>query len=129
MDAIIHAKELADEIFEMTKRLVLTGETEKEETEIEAYVTLLEEREPLVDELSDLRQQLSDEELSSPQFEEIAKIVSAITEMDKAHLRFVEHKHKKVQASYKEVKQGQRLNAGYNPVQVDTISSKFDMKQ
>jgi hypothetical protein len=123
------AKELAEQIYELTKALVLTGEKEQEEAEVEAYTILLDEREPLIEELTDLRQQMDESEVSSPEFEEIKQTIAKITELDKMHLRFMQHKHKGAQASYKEIKIGQRIHAGYNPLPGNEVSSKFDVKQ
>jgi len=113
----------------MTKSLILSGKKEVESEEIEAYELLLEEREPLIDELSDLRQQLDSEEASSPEFEQIKKIISEITEIDKKHIEIMKRIQKGVQASYKEIKQGQRIHKGYSPLPGNEVSSKIDMKQ
>jgi hypothetical protein len=83
----------------------------------------------LVDELSDLRQQIDDDEASSPEFFEIKKIISKITLLDKKHVEFMEKMRKDVQNSYKEIKQGQRIHKGYNPLPGDEVASKFDIKQ
>lgn len=128
MEPLKQAAEIAAQILEKTKALVLTGAKEQEETEVEAYVALLEEREPLIDELTDLRQQIDENELSSAEFEKIKKIIAQIADLDKKHVAIIEHLHKGAQASYKEVKQGQRIHAGYNPLPGNEVSSRVDIK-
>jgi hypothetical protein len=129
MENLKHAKELAEQILEMTRELTLSGEKENEALDVENYLALLDEREPLVDELSDLRLQISDEEASSAEFIQIKKIISMITEMDKKHIAHMETIRKDVQSSYKGIKQGQRIHKGYSPLPGDEVSSKIDMKQ
>jgi len=128
MEALQQARELSGQILEMTASLVLTGAKEFEEAEVEAYLLLLDEREPLVDELTDLKNQLGSSELSSAEFEEIKKIISEITEIDKKHIKIMEHMRNGVQESYKEVKQGQRIHAGYNPLPGNEVSSTINVK-
>lgn len=128
MEPLKQAKELADQVLEMTKALVLTGEKSNEITEAESYFLLMDEREPLIDELTDLRQQLCEEELSSSEFAEIAKVITQITDIDKGHLKIMEHFHKNAKSSYRDVKMGQRINAGYNPLPGNEIPSKFDVR-
>lgn len=129
MDTLIRAKELAEQILEITKSLVLTGIKENAETELEEYINVYDEREPLIEELTDLRQKLDENESQLPQFAEIVKILSQVTAMDKRNEATMAEMCKGAQASYKEVKQGQRLNAGYNPISGDVISGGFDTKQ
>ena len=128
MEALIQAKELADQILEMTLALVLTGAKENEEAEAEAYFALVEDREPLIEELTDLRLQIGEREAASEEFEEIKKVINQITALDKSHLNTMEHLHKNVRTSYKEIKQGQRIHAGYNPLPGNEVSSKFDVR-
>jgi hypothetical protein len=89
----------------------------------------MSEREPLIDELSDLRQQLDGDELASTEFSQITKIITEITTLDKRNLESMERIRKSVQASFKEVKQGQKIHAGYNPIQGDEVSSTINIKQ
>jgi len=129
METIQQAKEIAEQILEMTKALVLTGEKEQEEAEAEAYSVLMDEREPLVYELTDLREKIDSEEAASQEFAEIVKIISEITNLDKKNAALAEHMLESVQLSYKEVKQGQRINAVYNPIQGNEVSSTINIKQ
>ena len=127
METLALARELADEIYRLSKLLGITGDKENEEAELEAYYNHLEEREPLVEELLDLKLQIDEDEAKSPEFLEIKKVIEKITELDKKHLDFVEKIHKTVQASYKEVKQGQRINSVYNSLSSSEMASQFDI--
>ena len=129
MEAIKQAEEIARQILEMTNALTLTGEKENEETEIEAYSLLMDEREPLVDELTDLRHQIDDDEAASPEFAQVLKIIAQITDLDKKHSESMNLMRDSVQSSYKEVKQGQRINEGYNPLPGNEVSSTINIKQ
>jgi len=128
-DALQQAKELADEILEMTKELFLTGEQEREEEEVESYVNLMEEREPLVEHLTELKLMIDETMANSEEFAAIQKTIAEITELDKRHLEFMERKLKVVKDSYQKVKLGQRLQTGYNPLPGNEIPSRLDIKQ
>jgi hypothetical protein len=129
MEAINQAREIAEEILEMTKSFVITGDKSQQEEDVEVFLALLEDREPLIDELSDIRQQLDDDELASPEFAEVVKILNQVTELNKKHMEEMENMRQSVQGSYKEIKQGQRIHAGYNPLPGNEVSSKFDIKK
>jgi hypothetical protein len=113
----------------MTQAVSVTGEKETEAVEAETYANLMNEREPLVDELTDLRLQISQEEAATPEFEEITQAIKKITALDKAHLAVMEKLHAKTQKSYKGVKQGQRMFSGYNPLPGTEVPSTVDIKQ
>jgi hypothetical protein len=129
MEAIRQAKEAAEEILEMTKALVLTGAKEREEEEVEAYALLMDEREPLINELADLREQIDGEERETPEFAEVVQIILEITALDKKNAELMERVRESIQLSYKGVKQGQRISAGYNPLQGDEASITINIKQ
>jgi hypothetical protein len=128
MEVLARAEELVDEILEMTKALTLTGDKEQREAEVTAYALLMEEREPLVDELTELRQQITDEEAASAEFTAITETIARITALDKKHVKFMGELRDDTQTSYKEVKLGQRIHAGYNPLPGNEVSSVFDIK-
>jgi hypothetical protein len=128
-DALQLAKELTDEILEMTQALFFSGEKELEEQEVENYVNLMEEREPLIEQLTELKLVIDETMASSADFAAIKQTIAEITELDKSHLEFMQHKHKGVKDSYQKVKQGQRIHTGYNPLPGNEVSSRFDMKQ
>jgi anion-transporting ArsA/GET3 family ATPase len=127
MEALTQAKEVVDAILEMMENFTLTGDKENEEAESEAYIALIDEREPLVEELTDLRQQITDEEVATPEFEEIKRVIEKITTLDKRYADGIKHHHKNAQTSYREIRQGRRIFAGYNPLPGDEVSSKFNV--
>jgi hypothetical protein len=113
---------------ELTKALVLTGAEEAEEQEIAAYATLMEEREPLVAKLTELKQEIDSEMLSSPEFAAIRQAIQAIADLDSRHLAIISRMREHVQKSHKEVKIGQRIHAGYVDLAPDSTSRRFDIK-
>jgi len=129
MTALAQAKEIVDKMLARAKKLDFTGEKEHEESELEVYMEFLDEHETLIEELTDLKLQLDEDELASAEFEGIKSTVAEITELYKMHTGLFEHLQKNARDSYKEVKQGQRINRGYNPLQGDEVSSSFDIKQ
>ena len=127
MGSIAKAKELTSNILEMTKALTLTGEPEKVEVEVTAYVELIEKREPIVRELSKLN--FDEKTRSSKEFQSIRQSVACISELDKKHMEFVHEIHETIKDTIKLAKQGQRLNKGYQAMSQDDVSSRFDIKQ
>jgi len=124
------AKEIVDEIYSVTKKVVLTGERENEEAETQYYANLMELREPLVEELSKLRSKIDQKMAASAEFSRIRKTLEDIRTMDMSHLKYIEHIRSNVQGSYKDVKQGQKLHAGYQAYSNDESGSRmFDKKQ
>jgi hypothetical protein len=129
METLRLAKELSGKILSLTKALVLTGEKEKADAEAEAYSALMDEREPLVNELTDLRLQIDEAEAASAEFAEIKKVITQITDIDKQHLAVMERLRQDAQKSYRGVKQGQRIHVGYNPLSGDEAPSRIDVTQ
>ena len=128
-DILQHAKELADDILRLTNALVITGEKEQELAEIEDYITLMDEREPLIEQLTELQPSIEAAMAKSPLFEAIKQTIAEIAKLDKVHLQLMEQKHSEIKVSYKEIKQGQRIHAGYSPLPGTEGYSKFDVTQ
>ena len=124
---VAKAKELTGKVLEMTKALALTGEPEKVEAEVAAYVELIEKREPLVQEL--LKLDFDEKTRSSKEFLVVKQTISDISELDKRHMEFVQEMHETIKDTIKLAKQGQRLNKGYQALAQDDVSSRFDIKQ
>jgi hypothetical protein len=129
MEALRQAKELSEKILSLTQALILTGEKENADAETDAYVALLDEREPLINELTDLRLQLDETEITSDEFAAIKSVITQITDLDKMHLAVMERLRESAQKSYRGVKRGQRIHAGYNPLSGDEAPSRIDLKQ
>jgi len=128
VEPLKQAQEVADKILKMTRSIALTGKKEEAEQEAEAFSVLMDERESMIDELTDLRLQIDPSEADSAEFKAILKTINQITELDKAHMVIMESFREEAQASYKEIKQGQRIHAGYNPLPGDEASSKINIK-
>ena len=127
MNSVAKAKELTDKILGMTRGLSLTGEPEKVEAEVTAYVEHIEKREPLVQEL--LKLDIDEKTRSSKEFLGVKQAIADISELDKTHMEFVQEMHETVKDTIKLTKQGQRLNKGYQALAQDDVSSRFDVKQ
>jgi hypothetical protein len=129
MDKLKEAKEFAKEILEITGGLKFSGNSENEENEIEAYAKAMEERQPLVDKLMELKKEIDAVMASSPEFGEIKQIIGNIADLDKNHLVFLNNIKNSVQQSHKVIKQGQKIHEGYMGLPPDSESSRFDIKQ
>ena len=127
MNSVAKAKELTGKILEMTRGLSLTGEPEKVEAEVTAYVEHIEKREPLVQEF--LKLDIDEKTRSSKEFLGVKQAIADISELDKTHMEFVQEMHETVKDTIKLTKQGQRLNKGYQALAQDDVSSRFDVKQ
>jgi hypothetical protein len=129
VDALTQAKQLVDEIYKLTKELVLTGDERLEEQEVEAYVALMEAREPLVGQLTELRQKVDATTVSSVEFSAIKQTIADIANLEKEHLATIGYMRDGAQESFKGLKHGQKIRAGYNTQPVESMSRMFDMKQ
>ena len=127
MDNVLRAKKLTGIILEKTKRLALTGDAEKVEEEVAAYVELIESREPLVKELSKL--DFDEQMRSSHDFKIIKQTIADIAEIDKQTMELVQEMHETIKDAIKLVKQGQRINKGYQALSPEIVSARFDIKQ
>lgn len=116
-------------MLEMTQELKLVGTEDREAEEVEAYAKLMEDREPLVEKLMELKKEIDAVKASSPEFEAIKKTIADITALDKEHLEFMAYKRNSVEASHKKVKQGQKIHTGYTDLPLDSGSRMFDTKQ
>jgi dihydroorotase-like cyclic amidohydrolase len=112
--------ELVNTIFNMTSRLVLTGEPELMEKEVDAYHNLMEEREPLIAALMKLSKKPDENE---------AKIINEIIELDKKHQQIINKMMDSVKSSIKEIKSGKRLNNVYGHLHDNESIGLLDAKQ
>ena len=127
MEIVAKAKQLTDRILEMTKQVSLTGEPQKVEEEVAAYVELIERRGPLVKELAAF--DFDEKTRSSNEFLPVKETIAAISELDKEHMEIVQDMHESIKDAIRLAKQGQRLNKGYQASHQDSFSSGFDVKQ
>ena len=126
---LIRAKEIIDKIYEYTEKVVLTGEKEHEDSETEYYANLMDLREPLVAELGELREKIDPAMKKSKEFAALQKTLEDIRQMDLSHIRYIEHIRSSVQNSFKDVKQGQKINSAYQAFNDESGSHMFDKKQ
>ena len=129
MDILKEAQVLTATILKLTNALVLTGRAEKEEEEVEAYAKLIEERQPLVDKLAELKKGIDAVKASSPEFAVIRKTIEAIADLDRRHLNFMEGKRDMVKTSHKDLKTGQKLHNAYMDLSPQSTSRSFDIKK
>jgi len=129
MDTLKEARTFAKAILELTKELEFSGDKENEEAEIEAYAKVMEERQPLVDKLMELKKEIDSVKQSSPEFGEIKQIIGSIADLDKKHHTFLNNIKNSVQQSHKIIKQGQKIHEGYMDLPPDSESCRFDIKQ
>lgn len=127
-NAMRQARETVDKILQMTSNLRLTGVRELEEQEIEAYVNLIEEREPLVAKLAQLKKEIDASLMETSEFQEIKRVLSDISTLDKEHIAFMEILHTDVKGAIKDVKNAQKVNAAYGQPMGD-VPGRFDVKK
>jgi hypothetical protein len=113
----------------MTASLQLTGQKDLEEQEVGAYAKLMEDREPLVAQLSSLRESLGPDLRTTPQFADIKRLLTDIADMDKEHLIFMGHLRDDMQKAIKDIKSGRKVSAAYGMDSADVGASYFDTKQ
>jgi len=128
-DILLEAKEITDSILELTSAIVLTGAKEREEDETIAYLELMEQREPLVERLTELKAGVDAKMASTPEFKAIRDTIEKIGALDKRHRTFVQVLVEMTKASHKEVKTSQRLHNAYVDISFDEGPSRFDTKQ
>jgi hypothetical protein len=128
METLQKAKELADKILSITSALVLTGADEQEESDIAAYAKMVEEREPLIAELTELKQSIDNEMAASEEFAAIVHTIDDIAKLDEEHLDFMENVREAVQGALRKVKHGQKIHEGYQALPPESTSRRFDIK-
>ncbi len=127
MEFLTQAQALAEEILLLTSRLKLTGQPAQAEQEVDAYVKLIETREPMVAKLTQLLKQ--DTSGDKARKAGIDKITLKISMLDKEHKRVMEHLRKSVMGSLKESRSGQRLSQAYAHPYEGQSSGILDAKQ
>ena len=127
--ALARARELVDEIYTMTKALTFSDNKEKEQEEAEAYVNLMGEREILVAEMAELREELDDEARTTPQFTAIMKRIKEIDGLDKSNQIRIQHIHDNMRGSIKTAKKARQVSTAYNTGVVGEYSQYVDTKK
>lgn len=127
MDILKEASTITTKLVEMTRSLVLTGQKDKEEDEVEAYAKLIESREPLIARLNKINEGVDAAMASSPEFRLIRDNIDKIKELDEEHRSYMEAIRGTVQASHKEVRTGRRLHNAYVDVAPMSTSRSIDV--
>ena len=127
MENVARARELTSSILELTRGFSVTGEADKVETEVAAYVELIEAREPLVQELMKL--EIDEKSRNTKEFQVVKQNITSISELDKMHMEFAQEMHETIRDTIKLTKQGQRINKGYQAFAENDVLSRFDIKQ
>jgi hypothetical protein len=129
MEILQQVKTIAEEIRNLTQGVSFSKDEETLEKETEAYATMIEAREPLVEKLGVLRPKIGPKLVETPEFAEIRRILADIRKMDMAHMDSVKSMRDFVQDSYKHVKQGQKVYAGYHAHDENSSARLFDRRQ
>jgi t-SNARE complex subunit (syntaxin) len=127
MDFITQAHALAEEIYQMTSALTLTGQPNRAEPEVDAYAALMDMREPMVAKLTQLLKQNTS--LDKDKRQPVDNVILKIIELDKEHRRIMEHLRKSVKDSLREARSGQRLNQAYAHPYDSMLHGLLDAKQ
>jgi len=126
METIKQAQELADKILIITQSLILAGEDD--ESDVNAYVRMVEEREPLITKLIELKQSINEEAAASEEFAAVVSTIDSISKLDEEHHDFIENVREAVQGAIKKVKQGRKIHEGYTSLPPEITSRRFDTK-
>jgi uncharacterized protein YllA (UPF0747 family) len=109
-----HAHILAEKIYQLTVDLNYTGGDENDDDEIDAYVTMVNAREPLIKELLDLKERIDTITRTTAEYAEFLKCIEDIREAEKDHTAYFTQLHEEVRGSIKEIKKGRQINSAYN---------------
>jgi len=117
---------LAQKIYKMTAALKMTGQPDLAEREIDAYATLIETREPLLNELLLL---IENNRGDDNKVKEVTKILKDIFALDQENIRIAEHMRTSVMGSMKDAKSDRKLKTAYaHPYETES-SGLLDTKQ
>jgi hypothetical protein len=120
------ARDVAEELLNLTRGLELSGDNASAEQDIEAYERLIDERGPLLDELTRFSEQggAADSEKQA-----VGAILAEVARLEKEHLQKVEIIKQYVLSSAKEAKGGRALTSAYvNPPAGGQVSGYLDIK-
>ena len=108
-------KALADQIYDLTVKLDLTGDAKYAEREADAYERLMNKREPMVQALARLLGEApeSGKETDNETWQAINQTLSALSELDRKHLDTVRQIMDSLKDSMKGLKESQKLTSHY----------------
>jgi len=128
MDIIQKAQKLADEILKLTLALELSGADAQEEADIDAYIKMVEAREPLVAELVELKQNIDEVLALTEEYDTVLQTIKMISDKDEEHHDFMENVREAVQGALRKVKHGQKIHQGYQSIPEEATSRRFDTR-
>ena len=117
-------RETAEIIYEMTAEMVLTGQPDNAEQEIEAYALLMDKREPLINKLAELLKQTDIDNNR-----DVKHVISKIVTLDKENYRIMEHIRESVKSSMKDARSEKKLYKAYSHPMEDYTHSLLDTKK
>jgi len=123
MSETAQALDIANKILQLTADVKLTGQPDLAEAEISAYAALMDEREPLVTQLMALLENEGNKDAV------IKKTIKEIIDLDKRHREIVTHIKNLLQASIKDIKNGQTLSNKYGHTADIGYTGLLDAKQ
>ncbi|MCL2203449.1 MAG: flagellar protein FliT [Defluviitaleaceae bacterium] len=129
MNVLEQAQDIVDKLYQLTAGLSFIGDDENEDSDIEAYIAMVDAREPLIKELAALRGEMDTATQATPEFAEIVRCIDDIAELDREHLSFFEKLREEVQSSIKEIKKGRQINNAYSSDAMYDDAVRVDTKK
>jgi len=123
------AHQLIQDMVQLTAALHITGQKDLEEQEVEAYATLMEQREPLVAQLVGLSGQLTPADKATVRFADMQQMAQDMATMDAAFTSHMQHLQPTMRSTIKDIKQGRQLSAAYAQEPGGYSTGLFDSKQ
>jgi hypothetical protein len=128
------ARALAEEVKRLTAALELTGQPDLAEAEVNAFADMVDARDQMIKAIAILKERAK---TAAPHSEpELIKennaletVITDIMAMDKRHREIMKHIETDARLSLKELKDGQRLNFGYNPYTEADTAGSFNVRQ
>jgi len=125
----------ADAILDLTKSITLTGQAEFVQQEADDYVTMVDNREPLVERFLQLKMQMDKSEAKAgenkkmPGYESLRNKVAEIVMLDKEQGKVIKGFRDSAQSSVKIIRNGRQLMEAYaNPLE-EASSGLLDRRQ
>ena len=126
---------LAEDILTLTSALELTGDPDLIDAEVDKYSALIDEREPLIEELGGLKNKAENTGAGArageckAEKEAVDEICKRILDCDRSHLNIIKRIRESAQSYIKDIKTGRKLNSVYQPVPDGTAAGVVDASQ
>jgi len=124
----------ANAILATTKSVTLTGQPELLQQEVDAYVTMVDSRGPLVEQFLQLKQQLDNGATAGtykkmPAYEALRGTIAETVMVDKALSQIVQGFRDAAQSSVKAIRDGRHLMAAYGQPMAEIATGLLDKSQ